>query len=155
MCTMPPVRRFRHPSTSRARWALGLALWALVLGQWLALAHAIGHPQGLRTRAPLPTLAEPAADGGPGAMAGHAAAPATAGSAFAQRPTLLHFVTAHADGSPACQLFDDLAQPTPSAMPVPALLQVLAHDTPAPALQDGVRRIAPGPFRARAPPAFA
>lgn len=142
---MPPVHTRHRPSTSRARWALGLALWALVLGQWLALAHAIGHPQGLRgLRADLALRAE--------AAAGHNR---TAADASAQQPTLLHFVTAHADGSPACQLFDDLAQPTPAALPVPAPLLVLSHDTPAPALRHGVRRLAPAAFHARAPPALA
>jgi hypothetical protein len=142
---MPPVHTRHRPSTPRARCALGLALWALVLGQWLALAHAIGHPQGLRGwRADLSARAGATVE-----------AHRTGAEASTPRPTLLHFVTAHADGSPACQLFDDLAQPTPAALPVPAPLLVLSHDTPAPALRDGVRRLAPGAFHARAPPTLA
>jgi hypothetical protein len=137
---MPAVRHRRHPSTLRARWALGLALWALVLGQWLALAHAIGHPAGLRAgvRAELARATAQDAAQGP-----------------AHGPSLLQFVTAHADGSPACQLFDELAQPSPVLLPPPAPLLVLAQHTPAPPLQDGRRREPPGLFHARAPPAFA
>lgn len=131
---MPAVRRRHHPSTIRARWALGLALWALVLVQWLALAHAVGHPAGARTARAEPAFAD-------------AQAPA-------HKSSLLQFVTAHADGSPVCQLFDDLAQPAPTVVPCAPLL-VLLDDTPAAALQDGRRLEPPGLFNARAPPAIA
>ena len=142
----PVTRRALPRSLSHARWALGLAVWALVLAQWLSLVHAVGHPGVVRAAVDAASAATEFATSQ--SRVATAAAPSHAAA-------LLQFATAHVDGSPACHLFDDLAQPAPAVVLTPAPLLVLLQATPAPALQDGRRREPPGLFHARAPPAFA
>jgi len=120
-----PVLRHR---SLRSRWPLGLAVAALLLGQWLALLHAVGH-------------------GGSSAGSPAAVSP--------QGPGPWQVLGGHADTTIYCQLFDQLAQPAPLvevpilvAAPLPALpLETLPQE------QRGVA--APDAFHARAPPGFA
>lgn len=114
----------------RRRWAIGLALAALLFAQWMGLVHAIGHgPAGAQRVAPLQQ-----------------------GSSI---NGVLDAVTAHVDGSLACQLFDHLVLPAPPA-------QASAWATPTlPPAQPPVTAHEPVPggvtagYHARGPPAHA
>jgi len=110
---MPAVQRRPHTDRSaRGTWQrrlLGLALCALLSAQWLALVHSVGHRPGAAVR----------------------------GIALAQAPAdslaqdLLKAVTGHEDKSAACQLFDQLVQPSPpSAAPATAASDVLPQAVP-------------------------
>jgi len=104
----------------------------LLATQWLALVHGIGH-RG--------TGAAPR-DGAQAPVA-----------ALAQG--LLKAVTGHDEKSPACQLFDQLAQASPPSAALPAL----AVDAPPEALpQPALPRATAAPplrYHARAPPILA
>lgn len=114
----------------RARWPLSLALWALVLGQWLVLVHAVGH----------------------GAVAPAESVQRVGGASASASVGLLQVVTAHVDGSPACQLFDQLAQPAPLPQLASPALVAQVHASPvAPLLQGRPTELASA-YRARAPP---
>lgn len=129
----PTVQRRPDPrSSSWQRRLVGLALSALLAAQWLALVHGVVH-RGVGS-APQDSLQAPA---------------------VTLTQTLLKAVTGHDEKSPACQLFDQLAQSSPLGMTMPAL----AAD-PAPQAVPDVpaatpRAAAPSPYCARAPPVLA
>jgi hypothetical protein len=104
----------------------------LLAAQWLALVHGIGH-RGVGA-APLDGAQAPVA-------------------ALAQG--LLKVVTGHDEKSPACQLFDQLAQASPLGAALPALAVDAQPEAPPQAELPQVAAASPRHYHARAPPVLA
>lgn len=125
----------RRPDRRIAAWQrrlVGLALAALLAAQWLALVHGVGHRgAGTGPRSDLQAPAVTLAQG------------------------LLKAVTGHDEKSPACQLFDQLAQSSPLlATPAVPAVDVAPPSLPPVGVRP-VRAASPRHYLARAPPVLA
>ncbi|MEW6706150.1 MAG: hypothetical protein AB1430_15000 [Pseudomonadota bacterium] len=112
------------------RWLIGLALSALLAAQWLALAHGVVHR-------------------GAGGMRSDAV------QAAGLAQDLLKVVAGHDEKSPACQLFDQLAQTSAPGTSAPELAPAPASKARAGAVQPLVPAGPRGLYQARAPPVLA